>query len=381
MTPQMRKSVKIKRLRIIGGLLLLVLTALYIFRFHPQLQIPFSMKKHQHATTQDVLELCNRVLADQGLEGIRNETWHSDSAVARGTGIRYNALWPKDLPAIWFTMGIRQFCLANGNLTCETVEADSGRVLEALFAVPGEKDTLLALSLDVTAELRPPLGAVAFVFRNFANLREAEALRFITSDLSFGFSLCPDQIPGPRIASSMETGRGLCLLELPCDRESWEVILRCHRLYGTTADERLVEANLLAIFKTYPALAGFYFEQSKRPSPDLEYLVMQVAQKLGLTYLYNRTEPTSTDSLAYANGLIIKRLAKPLEVNSGFPDNLRTLIFQATNNVTDPIKGTYLLQSDSTTFETVAFYLPLFQRLNVSVVSPLDLAETVDVFQ
>ena len=91
-------------------------------------------------------------------------------------------------------------------------------------------DTLGEIILTPSRQAQPDQSSIAFLFDKFADFKVEDALELIWMDIPFGFILEPDQIPGDKLSKALLNSRGQCILKLPADRESWDLVLKGHKL-------------------------------------------------------------------------------------------------------------------------------------------------------
>lgn len=290
----------------------------------------------------------------------------------------YSVLWPKELPFVWFTSELASKCRQNNDLIYDSIEINKGDDLATWLISPSLKDTISELSLISNGKMQIKVASISFIFRDFVKLKQKKALELIWQDIPFGFILYPDQMPGKKLTQALKSSRGQCILELPSLRDDWDIILNSHRLLKNIKNTELNEENILTILKSYPVLDAFYLKANTISNRELIRIIINAAEKLHLTYIYQNDNPTYIDSLAYAKGLKIKKLVNSEDCSDKNSDEFRMLIVARSNELTELNKGTYLINSSPENIDVIISYFPLFRKLNIKTVSPLRLMKLIE---
>jgi hypothetical protein len=236
------------------------------------------------------------------------------------------------------------------------------------------------LVLLSNSAVTPGVSSIAFIFNSLADLKEAEALSLIWLNMPFGFTLTPGQVPAAKLAKALATSNGQCFLELPTSRDEWRLVLQGHKLTKIIRDDSLSSENILAVFKVFPMLQGFCFERQGPPDRQLVQQILNAAEALKLAYIFDGSDISSVDSMAYARGLRIRQFPETNDCLALSIDETRALILHGTTEYSRQNKGIYLLSSSPESVMLIDSLLPLFRKLNIQPVSPLRLAEILDNF-
>jgi len=292
----------------------------------------------------------------------------------------YSVSWPGQLPYVWFVLKLQNRCYNYSNLFYDAVEINKGKKLVSWLVNSISGDTTAEFVLVASSNQLNMVSSISFLFKNFADYKLKEALDLIWLDIPFGFILLPDQIPNKKLSKALKSSKGQCILEIPADRESWKVILNCQRFLKNIRNPDLDEDNILAIFKIFPALNGFYFNRPNENDIDRELvrMVVDAAEKLKLNYIYDPEKISYCDSLVYSKGLKIKMLTESMDCCKMTYQQLKDEINSRTNQLTKSNKGLLIVNSNKNNMDVIASFLPLFEKLNITLVPPLRHAETVD---
>ncbi|MCD6163422.1 MAG: hypothetical protein J7K40_13560 [candidate division Zixibacteria bacterium] len=290
----------------------------------------------------------------------------------------YSILWPKELPFVWFTSELAKACRRNSSIIYEAIEINKDGNLAAWLISPSLNDTISELVLISSFKAQTRVSSISFIFKDFVELKQKKALELVWQNIAFGFILYPDQAPGKKLNRALKSSSGQCILELPSAREDWEIVLNSHRLLKNIKDKELNMENILAIFKSYPALDAFYLQADTNYNRELVRMIIDATEKLHLTYIYQNNNPNYIDSLAYAKGLKIKRLINTIDCSYIASDEFRMLVIAHTNEFTELNKGTYLISSNPDNVDILISLFPLFQKMNIKIVPPLRHTESVE---
>jgi len=239
-------------------------------------------------------------------------------------------------------------------------------------------DSLAEFLFVSSSKATPRVSSIGFIFVNFADFKQTEALELIWLNLPFGFVLKPDQAPDNKLAKALKSSRGQCILELPSDTISWNIILSGHKLAKRLSDNKLNSSNMRAILDIFPVLDAISFKEIGLENRELEKMILNEAANLRLTYLYSRKTPGYADSIAYLKGQKIKITSGGGTVKKLSGNELRVSIISGANDLTKFNKGIYYISSTTENLEIIKSLLPLFEKLNISITPPLRLAETVE---
>jgi hypothetical protein len=292
----------------------------------------------------------------------------------------YKILWPNKFPYIWFTKRIQSEGRSMKSLSYSAVELNDDNSLLVWLIDTEFADTLAEIELVASAKAAPEMSSIAFLFDNFADFKSQDALNLVWLDIPFGFIVHPDQIPGRKLSKALKSSQGQGILDMPSSSHEWQTILAAQRLAGTISTEKLNEVNVRAIMRLFPALGGFTIPDSAGVDRDLVNLIVNEAEILRLTYVYEPQNLTYADSLVYLKGLRIKSLTGLIDCRGKSEEELKKLLVDRANDFTLADKGILLLDSDTGTVDAIKSLRDLFTRLNIIIVPPLRIAEAVENF-
>jgi hypothetical protein len=283
----------------------------------------------------------------------------------------YRASWPQNFPFVWFTTRLQDNCRHSENLVYNATEIEDGKGYLAWLIKHAYGDTIVEIELKSDKNLLPQATSISFIFNDFADFKNKEALNLIWLDFPFGFILRPDEIPDIKLAKALRSSKGQCILELPANIENWDIILKSHQLSGIIENNRLDEENIGKILGMFPRLGAFYFDEDNGVNRDLIKIFINKAERLKLVYIYRKTIPGLADSLVYSSGLKIKRPIDVINCN-GFTDiKLKNSIIEQTAFFNKYNKGLYSINSRFDNVEVIASLLPFLAKLNIIVIPPL----------
>jgi hypothetical protein len=242
----------------------------------------------------------------------------------------------------------------------------------------GYNDTIAEIKLVTDKNVSPRATSISFIFNDFANFKSKEALNLIWLDIPFGFALRPDEIPDTKLAKALRSGKGQCLLELPPDIESWEIIFKSHMLSGIIENSQVNDENFSNVMNMFPGLDAFYFNENNGIDRNLVEMLINEAEKLGLVYLYRKKVPGLVDSLVYSSGLKIKKMTEVINCNGLTDKKLKSSIIKQAGIFNKYNKGSYFIDSYPSNVEVIALLLPVLAKLNIIVVPPLRNAQSVE---
>jgi len=289
----------------------------------------------------------------------------------------FSFVWPRGLPYVWFVSRLKSKCSSFDNLEIDAVEIKKGSSLVSWLVVPSDNDTIAEFLL-ISSNTLARVSSLSFIFKDFVEFKQKEALDIIWLDIPFGFTLHPDQAPGSKLQKALKSSKGQCILELPADRESWQIIINSHQLSGRIKNRELNEENLLTILKIFPVLDAIYFQVEREIDRKLIQLVINATEKLRLTYIYRNNTSSYIDSLAYSKGLKFKKMAEIIDCTRLPGDEIKYKVYSRTNELTKSNKGLFIIKSNQENIEIISSLLPLFEKLNVVIVPPLRSAESVE---
>jgi len=290
----------------------------------------------------------------------------------------YKILWPKDYPFVWVVSRLQADCQVYDDLSYTAIEIGENEKLVFWPVDSFGGDSLAEFLFISSSGAIPRVSSVAFIFENFADFKQTEALELIWLNIPFGLVLKPDQVPDAKLTKALKSSQGQCILELPSDADSWDIIFNGHKLAKRLPNNELSSLNLRAILNIFPSLDAISFKAGENEDRELEKMVLNEADNLRLTYLYNRKYPGYADSIAYLKGINIKRTVDGDSVNILSGEQLRLSIVDKANALTSFDKGIYYIPSTIENLEIIKSLMPMLEKLNISITLPLRLAKTVD---
>lgn len=380
-SPLWMKILLIFLIFIAGGLLLI--------RFYPQI---LRDKKIAGTSLQKILEIKNKqiktpaqaesifvnIMENLGLGHVEIEKQPLNFNGVKKPYPCYKTSWPQSFPFVWFTLRLQDNCRRSENLIYDALEIKGGKSMLALLVEPGYGDTIVEMVLVTDKNTSPRATSISFIFDDFANFKSKEALNLIWLDFPFGFVLWPDEIPDTKLAKALRSGKGQCILELPTDIESWEIIFKSHQLSGIIENSQLNDENFGKVLEMFPGLEAFYFNEDNGIDRNLVEMLINEVEKLKLVYIYRKKVPGLVDSLVYSSGLKIKKLTGVINCNGLTDKKLKSSILKQTGFLNKYNKGLYFINSYLENVELIASLLPFFAKLNIIVVPPLRNAQLVE---
>jgi len=364
-------------------LLLLISLVLVLYKFYPRIfdinrLVAQKSDKSAFKNSGESKAFIIDVLGKLGLEYLPVTDEPLDYFQKPALFPAYKILWPKDYPFVWLTARLQIECRAYENLAYSALEiGDNGRLAVWLIDTY-TGDSLAEFLFDSSSKATPRVSSIAFVFDNFADFKQNEALELIWLNVPFGYVLKPDQVPDDKLAKALKSSHGQCILEIPSDTISWEIIMNGHKLTKRLSNNELSPSNLRTVLDIFPVLDAISFKESEMENHELEKMVLSEAANLRLTYLYNRNIPGYADSIAYLSGLKIKRTIENGLSNSLSSNELRLAIIGVANDLTRSDKGIFYVNSTADNLQIIISLLPLLEKMNISITPPLRLAETVE---
>jgi hypothetical protein len=363
--------------------LLLVALALVAYEYAPQLikkrsLIEMTSSGNIISTDQQIRAFFVSVIEDLNLDTLSLEKQPLDYANRKVSYPTYRIAWPKDLPYVWIGEKANIQKAKYDDLTCEGLELDDNKGLVLWLIAPSIKKPIGELYLESSSRAAPVMSSIAFLFDNFAEFKKDEAQQLAWLDIPFGFILKPDQVPGSKLNKALRTSKGQCILQLPADRASWDVILNSHRLAKQIPTSDLTENNIRLILEQFPVLTGIYLTNTQELDRDLVRIIINQANLLDITYLYQNSSPDFADSLAYLKGLKIKKWANLKDLRGLAKEDLYRSLLDDTNYLTHHDKGICELASRSDNIEVLKSLLPLYSKLNIIIARPIRMAAPVD---
>jgi hypothetical protein len=290
----------------------------------------------------------------------------------------YAGLYPKDYPFAWLMQKLNEKCQAFPDITCESMETNQGRELVTWLIRTTWQDTIAELNLAASGGMIPGVSSISFIFKNFSDFKQAEALDLIWLDIPFGFTLRPDQVPGDKLARALKSSKGQCILELPVNRDEWQVILHSHKLAGTIMAESLTYENTLSIMRVFPSTDAFFFSGGAASDHELIHTLINVAEARKMIYLYAGEKQADYDSLVFARGLKFRRLIDVTHGENITSDEFRDLILRQTVEFRKAHKGIYFIGSRSEHVQGISSLLPLLDKMNIKTSPPLRHTESIE---
>ncbi|GEM_PF-3165261 len=386
MTTWVSRNQRQKHNLVLKKLLLAILIMIAVFligaRFYPELIdidgiLDIVLKKGSIIDPDNVELIYSQIVADLGLGQVEIKREPLNFKGEKKDYPCFSLLWPRGLPYVWFILRLQNKCSFFENLVTDAIEIKKGGSLVSWLVVPVDGDTIAEFRL-ISSNTLARVSSLSFIFKDFVEFKQKEALDIIWLDIPFGFILRPDQVPGGKLAKALKSSKGQCILEIPADRESWEIIIKGHELSGRIKNRELNEENLLTILNIFPVLDAIYFQVDRDIDRKLIQLIIGAAERLRLTYIYQNNTSSYIDSLAYSKGLKFKRMVETIDCSRISGDEFRSKVYSRTNELTKLNKGLYYIKSKQENIEIIASLLPLFERLNIIIVPPLRNAESAE---
>ena len=290
----------------------------------------------------------------------------------------FRIAWPRDFPYVWIGEQANIQKAKYDDLAVEAFDLPDNKGLVMRLVAPSIKGTIGELYLESSSRATPVMSSIAFLFDNFAEFKKDEAQQLAWMDMPFGFILRPDEVPDKKLSKALKASPGQCILQLPADRPSWEIILNSHRLAKHISTSELTDNNVRLILEQFPVLTGFYLVNTQDLDRDLVRIIINQANLLDLTYLYQNSIPDFADSLAYLKGLKIKKWGNLKDLSGLSKEELYRNLLNDTNYLTEHDKGICMLASNSGNIKVVKSLLPLYSKLNTIIARPLRMAAPVD---
>ena len=363
--------------------LLIVALALVAYEYAPRLikkrsLIKMTSAKNIISTDQQIRAFFISVINELNLDTLSLEKQPLNYDNRKVSYPTYRIAWPKDLPYVWVGVKANIQKAKYDDLTCEALELDSNRGLVLRLIAPSIKGPIGELYLESSSRAAPVMSSIGFLFDNFAGFKKDEAQELAWLDIPFGFILKPDEVPDKKLSKALESSKGQCILQLPADRPSWEIILNSHRLAKHIPTGDLTDNNVRLILEQFPVLTGFYLTNTQELDRDLVRIIINQANLLDITYLYQNISPNFADSLAYLKGLKIKKWSNLKDLRELAKEALYRVLLNDTNNLTEHDKGIYELAGRSDNIGVIKSLLPLYSKLNVIIARPVRMAAPVD---
>lgn len=290
----------------------------------------------------------------------------------------FKMAWPEALPLVWLVSQVNTRKLEYDDLTYEALELANNQGLLIWFLASSVDDTLGELYLETDSNALPLRSSIAFLFDNFADFKRDEALKLAEINIPFGFILKPDQVPDKKLSKTLKTSQGQCLLQIPADRQSWDVILNGHRLAKHIPSSALNSNNIRMVLEQFPALEGFYFVNIQDLDQELVRIIIDQSNILNLTYVYRNTMPSFADSLAYLKGLKLIRMANLKELTRLSDKELQDTLLNDTKILAGRDKSIFNIAGNPGNIDVIKALLPLYAKLNIILAAPLHLATPID---
>ncbi len=380
-----RKQFKSHRGTIIVLVLLIIAVSLCLYEYYDNIEsllVRYGMIStgEKVISESEIASLIRKTLNDHRLFDIEIEKALFDYHNIKTNHPCFKTIWPEEFPFIWFNTVLKQNSAGFDNLAITSGELDNADRLLVYLIHSQSADTLGEILLKSSRQAQPEMSSIAFLFDNFADYKIENALELIWMDIPFGFILKPDQIPGDKISKALSNSRGQCILEIPADRDSWELILKAHRMAKNIDDIEFSASNLRAVFGVFPTLDGIYFfsDSNAVADRDLIKLVMEQIEYYRLAYIKLGSSPVYADSLAYIKGLKIRDFNTVIDFTGLEEAELINGLIKNASDFSKSNKGIYLIRSNEESSKAIKQVQELFERLNIVQSRPLRIALSIE---
>ena len=194
-------------------LLLLISSALVSYKFYPRIfdinrLIAPKSDKPAFENSGNPRAFIIAILSQLGLEHLPVTVEPLDYFQRPAIYPAYKILWPKDFPFVWFTSRLQIECQAYDDLANSALEIGDNDRLVVWLIDSYAGDSLAEFLFISNSKVTPRVSSIAFIFENFADFKQTEALELIWLNLPFGFVLKPDQVPDIKLAKALKSSPG-----------------------------------------------------------------------------------------------------------------------------------------------------------------------------
>jgi len=277
----------------------------------------------------------------------------------------YRIDWPRNYPSIWLVKGFQSVCNEAGGLVCIGTESNDGAVTDLEIRAGVEVVVNISVNRVVAAGRA---GTISFAIENFAGLRRETIVKLIETGTAFGFFLKLGEFPDATLAKELQSSLGECILEIPTDASSWEIILKARKFKvsrGLFPDESVIRS----ILEQAPRLKAISLVGNTEQNRSLTRRIIAAAAELELDYIYMNDTADFADSLAYSAGLRIIRRSDFIDTGDKM-SQVKSAIMERIGQLSLKDKGCFVLPGTPESIAFLSLLKPNLDRLGLKIIPP-----------